>query len=87
MRQRVPKIAGYHVLTPAYGRKYDTAGKAVMDFLRGKDFIHECAGTCHPDANPYISIRNFDIGSQAELRYNHNQDFIIHEVTEEESAS
>ena len=65
-----------HTLSPAYGRDKKSSGEIVRDFAEGKDFTHECGPFC-PSRGRYISIRDFNPGDIATLRYNNLRDSII----------
>jgi hypothetical protein len=65
-------------LTPAYGRDYDTPEQAAQDFLAGKDFQWN-----HPLGKTYCSIRDFQPGQKAKIRYHHLEDVIFCQVPDE----
>ena len=50
------------VCSPAYGRDYKSAAKALEDWKAGKDFTHEPSGRM-------ISVRDCKPGDSVELRY------------------
>jgi hypothetical protein len=54
----------YGTLTPAYGRDYDSADKALADLNAGKDFVIN-----NPEMSTYCSIRDMADGSTLQLRY------------------
>lgn len=77
------KLTGHHVLIPAYGRDYQGAAGAQSDFKAGKDWQHACNGICGPASGLYCSIRDFALGSQAELRYRSKTRLTLVRVTSE----
>ena len=62
-------------LTPAYGRDYKSKAEAEADFRAGKDFIYNQYGDRY-DGKP-CSIRDFEEGSQHQIRYQKNTKVFI----------
>ncbi len=62
-------------LTPAYSRNYASSEQAIADFLAGKDFRWN-----HPMGDTYCSIRDFQPGQQAKIRYHYLEEVIFVQV-------
>lgn len=56
------------VLTPSYGRDYNTKAQAIQDFIDGKDFIFHDPSS--PYNGKYCSIRDFQVGQAIAIRFN-----------------
>jgi hypothetical protein len=69
-------------LTPAYGRDYDTPEQVQEAFLAGKDFLWN-----HPLGSTYCSVRDFQPGDTAKIRYNHKEAVTFCQVPEETRAT
>ncbi len=61
-------------LTAAYSKNYKTARQAKMAFLDGADFMWN-----HPTGSTYYSVRDFQPGDVAKIRFanNRNVTFIV----------
>ncbi len=57
-------IKNYYVLSPAYGRDYNTASEALKAFEDGKDFV--CRGR-------YCSVKDFK-DAMVEIRFNNSKE-------------
>jgi len=62
-------------LTPAYGRDYKTPAQVQKAFLAGKDFQWN-----HPWGRTYCSIRDYQPGDTAKIRYNRKEDITFVQV-------
>lgn len=63
------------ILTPAYGRDYNTAAEVIKGYEEGHEFV------LHDPASPwngaYCSCRNF-VDETVELRFNAMVYFVLH---------
>jgi len=55
------------ILTPAYGRKYETLFEAKLDFKHGRDFVFHQAGS--PNSGHYCSIRDLKDYTEIKVRF------------------
>lgn len=60
----------HHIVSPAYGRDYQSPVTAKNDWLAGKDFVYENIG----GGGRYCSKRDFKPGDIVEIRYNRKAD-------------
>ena len=65
-------------LTPAYGRDYANESQAHQNFLAGKDFMWN-----HPLGSTYCSVRDYQPGDTAKIRYNRKEDVTFVQVPHE----
>jgi hypothetical protein len=63
------------VLTPAYGRDYNSKDAVIADWKAGKDFIIE--NVFHPYSGKPISKRDVQDGTYVEIRYSKRRKLVV----------
>lgn len=68
------------IVSPAYGRDYETGADAIKDWFDGKDFISKDVLTM----GRYCSTRDFGPDEVMEIRYNRLRDLAMVENSKED---
>jgi len=73
--QEKDKLSGWLVASPTYGRDYKTEEEVIAAFVSGKDFLLRGL------VSTYFSVRDLQVGTMVELRYNKLAELAVYEVT------